>query len=279
MTNQPSDPKNEPQNDFWDLGDDDLDTGDAVESSPPKQEAPGPAPARTTPSAPAANSDYVLGDLDDDSPPPAQKPAETTAPEARPETRRVRIKETKREAKPTTIVEKMIIGILLSGLIGVAVWGVVTYLDSAPNGELAEYKEEFPIQGESVIVEGVETWWREPVRDGADADIGVVIDARLIPCASIKIGGNNSTNLQVSFRDGENKLIGDIINLAVNNGQFEQNGSNEVSVHATAGFTNPTTINPYIHQDIDPWTLAIVEGSNSDEPIVKARIEANRKEK
>ena len=188
------------------------------------------------------------------------------------------MKETKEAATPMTSVEKMIIGILLAGLVGVALWGVFAYLDSAPNGKLVEYKEKFPIQGESVIIEGVETWWREPVRDGADADIGVVVDARLIPCASIKIGGNSSTNLQVSFRNGENKLIGDIINLAVNNGQFAQNSSNEISVNATAGFTNPTTINPYINQDIDPWTLAIIEGSNSEEPIVKARIQANRKE-
>ncbi len=106
----------------------------------------------------------------------------------------------------------------------------------------------------------------------------MVIEARLIPCASIKIGEGGSSTLQVSFRDGEDQLIGDILNLSVSDGKFE-NGSNETLVYATAGFTNPTTINPYVNQDIAPWTLAIVESADGAEPIVKTRIEANRKEK
>ena len=125
----------------------------------------------------------------------------------------------------------------------------------------------------------METWWREPVREGDDPDVGVVVEARLIPCASIKIGEEGSSNLQVSFRDGEDQLIGDILNLSVTNGKFEKNNSDEISVYATDGFNNPTTINPYVNQDIAPWTLAIVEGSEGADPIVKARIEANRKEK
>jgi len=278
MTDKPSDPKNKPQNDFWDLGDDDLDPGEAVESSPPKQQSPGPEPARTAPAAPAPPPEDILGDLGDNLPPPTA-PSQKTASAASSQSRRVRIKETKMEDQPTTMVEKTFIGGLLASFLGLAIWGVAAYLDTAPNGELTEYKEDFPIRGESVTVENVETWWREPVRDGEDADIGVVVEAGLIPCASIKISDSSSTNLQVSFRDGENKLIGDIINLSVRDGQFEKNNSNEISVNATAGFNNPTTINPYINQDIKPWTLAIVEGGSSDEPIVKTRIEANRKEK
>ena len=159
MTDKPSDPKNKPQNDFWDLGDDDLDPGEAIESSPPKQQSPGPAPTRTTPAAPATPPEDILGDLGDDLPPPpapSQKPAAADPSQSR----RVRVKETKREDKPTTMVEKTFIGVLLASLLGVAIWGVAAYLDTAPNGELTEYKEDFPIRGESVTVENVETWWR-----------------------------------------------------------------------------------------------------------------------
>ena len=168
---------------------------------------------------------------------------------------------------------------LLAILFSLAIWGIRTYLNSAPNGELAEYKEDFPIQGESVTVESVETWWREPVRDGDDPENNIVSEARLIPCASIKISDSGSTNLQVSFRDGENRLIGDIQNLSVKKGKFEKNSSDKISVYATDGFDNPTKINPYVNQDIEPWTLAIVEEGSGNEPIVKARIKANRKEK
>ncbi|MDG2400117.1 MAG: hypothetical protein P8M04_06065 [Akkermansiaceae bacterium] len=279
MQNQPTDPKNEPQNDFWDLGDDDLDTDEAKESSPPQQPPPVSTPDQNTPEAPL---EEILSELDDDPPPPplpSQKPEPAAPSEAKTSPRRFRVNETRREATPTTWIEKIFIWALLVSLVGLALWGIYTYLDAAPNGDLAEYKEDFPIQGESVTIESVETWWREPVRDGDDPDVGVVVEARLIPCASIKISEGSSANLQVSFRDGEDQLIGDIQNLSVSNGKFEKNSSNEISVNATAGFNNPTTINPYVNQDIAPWTLAIVEGSEGAEPIVKARIEANRKEK
>ena len=278
MQNQPTEPQNEPQNDFWDLGDDDLDPDEAKESSQSKQQPTDSASAQDTPAAPL---EELLSDLDDDPLPPALPPQETEPadpPETTPTPRRYRAKETGREATPTTEIEKIFIGSLLAVLVGLTVWGGYTYVGAAPNGNLAEYKEDFPIQGESVTIESVETWWREPVRDGGDPDVGVVVEARLIPCASIKISEGGSSTLQVSFRDGEDQLIGDILNLSVSNGKFE-NGSNEALVYATDGFTNPTTINPYVNQDIAPWTLAIVESADGAEPIVKTRIEANRKEK
>ncbi|MDA7789828.1 hypothetical protein N9A95_03355 [Akkermansiaceae bacterium] len=278
MQNQPTEPQNEPQNDFWDLGDDDLDPDEAKESSQPKQQPTDSASAQDTPAAPL---EEILSDLDDDPLPPALPPQETepaVPPETTPTPRRYRAKETGREATPTTEIEKIFIGSLLAVLVGLTVWGGYTYVGAAPNGNLAEYKEDFPIHGESVTIESVETWWREPVRSGGDPDVGVVVEARLIPCASIKISEGGSSTLQVSFRDGEDQLIGDILNLSVSNGKFE-NGSNEALVYGTDGFTNPTTINPYVNQDIAPWTLAIVESADGAEPIVKTRIEANRKEK
>ena len=278
MQNQPTEPQNEPQNDFWDLGDDDLDPDEAKESCQSKQQPTDSASAQDTPAAPL---EEILSDLDDDPLPPALPPQETEPadpPETTPTPRRYRAKETGREATPTTEIEKIFIGSLLALLVGLTVWGGYTYVGAAPNGNLAEYKEDFPIQGESVTIESVETWWREPVRDGGDPDVGVVVEARLIPCASIKISEGGSSTLQVSFRDGEDQLIGDILNLSVSNGKFE-NGSNEALVYATDGFTNPTTINPYVNQDIAPWTLAIVESADGAEPIVKTRIQANRKEK
>ncbi|MDB4553420.1 hypothetical protein N9012_03155 [Akkermansiaceae bacterium] len=278
MQNQPTEPQNEPQNDFWDLGDDDLDPDEAKESSQPKQQPTDSASAQDTPAAPL---EEILSDLDDDPLPPALPPQETepaVPPETTPTPRRYRAKETGREATPTTEIEKIFIGSLLAVLVGLTVWGGYNYVGAAPNGNLAEYKEDFPIQGESVTIESVETWWREPVRGGGDPDVGVVVEARLIPCASIKISEGGSSTLQVSFRDGEDQLIGDILNLSVSNGKFE-NGSNEALVYGTDGFTNPTTINPYVNQDIAPWTLAIVESADGAEPIVKTRIEANRKEK
>jgi hypothetical protein len=270
MQNQPTDPQNEPQNDFWDLGEDDLEPNEAKETNEPEPQPP----------AQAAPLEEILSELDDDPPTPpvpSQKPEPAAQSETTNTPRRYRVKGTSQEAMPTTRNEKLIIGALLASLVCLILWGIYTYLNAAPNGKLAEYKEDFPIQGDSVTIESVETWWREPVRNGDEPDVGVVVEARLIPCASIKISEGGSSILQVSFRDGEEQLIGDILNLPISNGKFEKNSSDVISVFATAGFENPTTINPYVNQDIAPWTLAIVEGADGAEPIVKTRIKANRK--
>ena len=157
MQNQPTDPPNKPQNDFWDLGDDDLDLDEAKEFSQSKQPPTDSASARNTPAPPL---EEILNDPDDEpaAPPlPSQKPEPAAPSEPTSTARRYRVKETKQEASPTNRNEKMIIGALLASLICLAAWGIYTYLDAAPNGDLVAYKEDFPIQGESMTVESVET--------------------------------------------------------------------------------------------------------------------------
>lgn len=275
MKNSPSKPKHEPRKDFWDLGDDDFEI----------EKAPGDHPANP---APVAEPPQALGqdvtstppdELDGESSPPEVAPS--PAPEAEPPDpgqKRIRIKFTKNDSSSTTVVEKILLVALLGILFGVAAWGVMAYFDNAPNGKPLVFKENFPAKGEQITVATIETWWREPVRTGENPDIGVVVDAELIPCAKIKLAESGSTTIQVSFRDGDDKLIGDTTNLTVQNGKFERTGSDEVSVHATTGFSNPSLINAYVNGDILPWSVAIIESDGNNEPLVRARIEANRKE-
>jgi len=175
-------------------------------------------------------------------------------------------------------MEKGLLTALTVSLVGLAGWGITAFFNNAPNGEVVEFIEDFPIKGEKITIENIETWWREPVRDGDTPDVGVVIDAKLIPCAKIKLVASGSTTLQVSFRDGEDKLIGDTTNLTVEDGKFEQSGSNEIDVHATSGFRNPARMNAYVNTDIAAWSVVIVEGNSTETPLVRARLEANRKE-
>ncbi len=268
MKNQPSDPKNEPKDDFWDLGDDDLELEKIPEEKPVEpvitpilEEETEPAHAGQDLSAPSR-------DLETNQPTPASKPGQ----------KRVRVSSSTSEHRPTSMVEKILIVILILTLAGLAFWGVTAFFDHAPNGEVVEFNDDFPIKGEKITIGNVETWWREPVRDGDDPDVGVVIEARLIPCAKIKLVESGSATLQVSFRDGEDKLIGDTINLSVQNGKFTRSESDEIDVHATSGFRNPSRINAYVNGDIPAWSVAIVEGSSTENPLVRARIEANRNE-
>lgn len=348
MSKKSSNSKKDTQEDFWDLGDDELDLTesgdqagednieDVAETSeepeePAAEDESNEEDIAETDSEPAAEDESVeeddwddsseeeskpkkakeaphkiksaestldeLGDLEDDEDEdeveedddlePGEEEADNQKPEQpgpapQPQPKLVRVGKGKREAKPVSTFEKVSLALTIALLIGVFAWGISIFYRDAPEGELVTFDEDFPIQGENATIESVDTWWRKPVRSGDNPDLGVVIDINLIPCARIKISGEGSTTLQISFRDGEENLIGDTINLVVNGGKFERSGSDEVVVNSTSGFTNPSRLNAYANEDVAPWSLSITEsgsaGSDSG-PIVKARISASTQEK
>ena len=283
MSNKSSNSKNETHDDFWDLGDDDLnrevsgeapkeegkEDGDKLIEDPPKKKK-----------SEKANIDE-LGDLDDD---PFEEKAieERPAPPTKPKL--VGINESRKEATTVSTVEKISLIAVIACLVGAFAWGISFFYRDAPEGELVKFIEDFPIKGEDVTIETVETWWRKPVRSGDEPDVGVVIDSNLIPCARIKLSEGGSTTLQVSFRDGDQNLIGDTINLSVVNGKFFSNDSDdsdEIVVHSTSGFNNPSRIHAYANEDFAPWSLVIIESHDIDsdsDPLVKARISASSKD-
>lgn len=268
---------NNSSEDFWDLDDDDLDLESPSQDPTPSSEEsgePDPAPAEITPPEPAQE-------------PAAQPDPEPVAevapsPEPAPEKR----KEIKVKGKSKPILPKMsaieMISVLTVLLIlgGVAAWGISNFYKYAPNGDLITFDDDFPIKGESVTISELETWWRKPIREGEKTDRGVRLAINLIPCARIKVEDTQDSLLWVTFRNGDKNLVGDPINLAISNGKFLGSGSDEIEIHATSGFMNPSEINAYTNGDIDPWSVVIVEGnegaefSPDSEPFIKVMIEA-----
>ena len=286
MSNKSSNSKNETHDDFWDLGDDDLNR--EVSGEAPKEEGKEDGDKRIEDPPKKKKSEKAnideLGDLDDD---PFEEKAieERPAPPTKPKL--VGINESRKEATTVSTVEKISLIAVIACLVGAFAWGISFFYRDAPEGELVKFIEDFPIKGEDVTIETVETWWRKPVRSGDKTDVGVVIDSNLIPCARIKLSEGGSTTLQVSFRDGDQNLIGDTINLSVVNGKFSRNDSDdsddsdEIVVHSTSGFNNPSRIHAYANEDFAPWSLVIIESHDIDsdsDPLVKARISASSKD-
>lgn len=178
-------------------------------------------------------------------------------------------------------IEKASLVAVIALLIGAAAWGLATFYNNAPEGTLIHFDEDFPIEGSNITVEDIETYWREPIRKGDNLDLGVQLTARLIPCSRLKISGSGSASLALSFRDSDKKLVGDPLSLEVSNGKFTKNGSNEIIVNCTAGFNDVSAINPYANGDVKPWSLLIVEGDsgttpshlNDEKKLVVVRIE------
>ena len=280
MSNKSSNSKNETHDDFWDLGDDDLNR--EVSGEAPKEEGKEDGDKRIEDPPKKKKSEKAnideLGDLDDD---PIEEKAieERPAPPTKPKL--VGINESRKEATTVSTVEKISLIAVIACLVGAFAWGISFFYRDAPEGELVKFIEDFPIKGEDVTIETVETWWRKPVRSGDKTDVGVVIDSNLIPCARIKLSEGGSTTLQVSFRDGDQNLIGDTINLSVVNGKFSSDDSDEIVVHSTSGFNNPSRIHAYANEDFAPWSLTIIESHDIDsdsDPLVKARISASSKD-
>lgn len=281
MTDDSSPPSDDLADDSWDLDDEDLQLGESVTPNPVV------IPGGKEEPEPIAPIEEEPGPEDPEfaSPVSSQAPSETERSEPVPEEKEQRRQSiTSDEASSpdrpsTSLFEKISISIVLACILGLLGWGLKTYLAEAPEGELIEFTEDYPAEGKAVSIAGVETWWRVPVREGDNPDVGVRVETQLIPCASITLASGNSTTLQVSFQNGRGDPVGDTVNLEVKNGAFVKNGSKEIEIHATAGFTNAPDLHPYIHGDIDPWSLIIVEQDSPDQSIVKARVGTNLLEK
>ncbi|MGC6426575.1 MAG: hypothetical protein ACON5H_06215 [Akkermansiaceae bacterium] len=277
-------PSTEPEEDFWDLGDDDLEpsndsqpTQDELSADPTDEsKAQLEQGAGSVEQKDFNHEEAPAGDIEnrEASPkPPSSKTRKETLEDTgdeNPVSPKQTLDAVKEKNSSTvteiSIVEKASLVAVVALLIGAAVWGISTFYDQAPEGTLVEYDEDFPLKGAHINVDTIETYWREPIRKGEDLDLGVQLSARLIPCARIKLSGNGNAALALSFRDSDKELIGDPFSLEVINGRFTQNNSHEITVNCTAGFTDISDINPYANGDFKPWSILIVEGESGTTP-------------
>ena len=283
------DSKTEPDEDFWDLGDDDLDL------NTPGHEAS--VELDHEPTAEASEADEPIANKEEDSlelkdslalrkeeigedidlllDDEKLSSAELSANESKTNTdeqegrNKVSDKASLSGGKtPITKLEKGSLVALILLLIGATALGLSTFYDHAPEGTLMVFDQDFPIEGKIVSVAEIETYWRKPVRKGVNAD-RVKLNARLIPCARVRLTGGGDAALIFSFRDSEKKLIGDSISLAVVNGKFTRSGTEEIVINSTAGFTDFADINSLINGDVPPWSLLLSEGEPGQTPSFK----------
>jgi len=276
MSTKPPSSDREAPEDFWDLGDDDLDL------TPPKDEVPTPAAPEAVSEAPSSSVPAAETEPVAMPEPEVQATPEPPAPEPVPaETPEPRAKRPRKLLGTFSLLEKISLLVLLTGLAALAVRGISTYLTDAPQGTLITFDEDFPVQGKNLTVSEVETWWREPIRSGENADRGVAPEVGLIPVARIKLQDSGSATLQIDFHNGEQESVGDTVTLQVANGKFAETGSDEITIICTKGFDTPSRLNPYVNGDTGPWSVVVEEssGSSSDsEPLVKVRIDPTLKE-
>ena len=269
--NPPSSDKNTSE-DFWDLGDDDLElevTSETNQSAPITEE---PIQEESSHSVSASPSQEISPSAIDDDPEQEDVDLSSdTHSEAPP------LKVGKKILANVSLLEKASLLTLVVALVGLGIRGILTFLDEAPQGALIAFDKSFPIKGEKLTIAEVETWWREPIRQGDQTDRGVAPETGLIPVARIQLDDSASETLQISFQDSSRESIGDTITLEVANGVFEASGSNEITVTCTKGFEAVSELNPYVHGDTNPWSVALTTDSGKV-VLANIRIEPTFKE-
>lgn len=130
---------------------------------------------------------------------------------------------------------------------GLAYWFSINRI---PSGRETLSERDFPIRGERVTVKSVETYWREPVTEGPEADT-VRRGTRLIPVIRFTSEAKPAT-LRIVFRDHDGEAVGDITNQDARSGEME--------IAATAGFEELGMHAAYQTGSDEPWTVEVLEG-------------------
>lgn len=157
-------------------------------------------------------------------------------------------------------IERLGLGVLLVLLLAL---GGVFYFNTIrriPSGTSLVEVGDFPITGKKMAVAAVETYWREPVTSGPDADT-VRREALLIPVAEFATSGGPAA-IRIFFRDSDGTLVGDAVSRAVQ-------GNRKFKVSATSGFDDLAKHAAYRTGQVKPWTIEVLEGPSESAPTTE----------
>lgn len=115
---------------------------------------------------------------------------------------------------------------------------------------------DFPIKGVKVTVNAADTYWREPVAEGVDADT-FRRGTRLLPVVEMSVEGSGA--LRAMFLDDQRRFVGDAVTRAVG-------GRQKISIPATAGFEDAGTYAAYRTGSTRPWTVMVYEAGSAGAP-------------
>lgn len=245
------------ETDLWNL-DEDLPSAKAKRPQP--RELPGtpapPAAAKASPPADEPVEEAAPEAPEVSSPPatvetPAVGPAQPEAPAAEPE-----------EAKPAPagLGKHEKIGLIAIAVIlaGIAVWAVAGLLRNVPTTRYGAGQPDLPAEGTYATVDDATTFWRKPVREGANPDQAHG-EAEFIPVVSVTLDGGTSGVIRVIFRNESGEYIGDNISRTFSDGRFDRSGSETIEFPATDGFRDSAGYNSY-RVGTDRWTAEVIEG-------------------
>ncbi|MDX1681435.1 MAG: hypothetical protein R3242_11990 [Akkermansiaceae bacterium] len=214
--------------------------------APPKDQTAHP-PKDQTAQEPAESETTATGAAPAKATEPAEEPASPT-PQA---------KGFGAWLRSLSMVEKFCCAAIVVGvLVFAAAVFVPALYDFPEQPEMAE-SSDFPIAGAQVTVRSAETYWREPVREGENAE-EVRADVVLVPVFDAKLEGQGE--IRLLFRDSEGELVGDLLTLELAGGQ-------DYTAVCSDGFKYRGNFTAYQAGELEPWTVEFHEVPEGTEEI------------
>lgn len=159
-----------------------------------------------------------------------------------------------RERLKLSKIEKIGLGALAAAMVATAIFFLTTTLGHVPTVSDRASRPSFPIKGSHVRISDANSYWREPVRTGPDAET-VRRGTLLIPVLTLEVEGGPCA-IRAFFRDDKGEFVGDGVTRAAGSGKFE--------IAATAGLDDLGAHAAYRTGETKPWKIEIFEAPSVD---------------
>lgn len=187
-----------------------------------------------------------------------------------------------------SLLEQAALGLLVLTLLIAGIWSTSILFSQIPNTIIAS-KLKYPLKGDSLVVESLESYWRSPIREGANIDEGVSETIEIIPEVKLTLHPQSSAKaLRFLFRDEEGRFVGDSSTVRISGAKFlpsdsvtaSTNGATTI-VRSTTGFQHEGELISYLADDTFQWEIVILESKDGEEftEFMAIPISANRNDK
>jgi hypothetical protein len=146
-----------------------------------------------------------------------------------------------------------------------AIWVITRFFTQLSFEDSQLSAPDFPVRGQHATVRSAETFWREPIREGANRD-SAKREVMMIPVVQITLDAEASALgvLWVNFKNDRGETVGDPMIRPFKAGAFQASGSATLAIAATDGFIDEGAFNAYRTSDTRPWTVEVREGPSVD---------------
>lgn len=224
---------------------------DDAEEAPP---APAPSPAKAPVDEPAPS-------------PAAIDPALKSSEEPRRNRPKVSAEKDDSSWKKPNRRDIITLGSFAFLLLLVAIWVISRFFTQLHFESNIVEMPDYPVKGEHAMIAGADTYWREPIREGASRDVARR-EVAMIPVLDLTLDKDqtNAGALRIIFRNSEGTPIGDSITRSFSGGRFDASSDPKISFPATDGFIDQGSFNGYRTRAAKPWTADVLEGPSVDAP-------------